>query len=69
MDLNLINLSSVKRRDTEYLWERFVPLGSISLIQGDGGTGKSWVSLAIAAAVTNGKALPGNTLHYYRRQM
>jgi len=57
-ELKMIKMSNVERRKIEYLWEPFIPLGSISLIQGNGGAGKSWLALAIAAAVTNGERLP-----------
>jgi archaellum biogenesis ATPase FlaH len=57
-ELKMITMSDVKRRKISYLFEPYIALGSLSLILGNGGTGKSWLSLAIAAAVTNGQALP-----------
>ena len=56
--LKMITMSDVKRRKISYLWEPYIALGSLSLILGNGGTGKSWLSLAIASAVTKGEALP-----------
>ena len=59
-ELKIITMSDVKRRKITYLWEQYIALGSITLILGNGGTGKSWLSLAIASAVTTGKTLPGS---------
>ena len=59
-ELKMITMSDVKRRKIPYLWEPYIALGSLSLILGNGGTGKSWFSLAIASAVTKGEALPGS---------
>jgi archaellum biogenesis ATPase FlaH len=42
-----------------WLWKPYIPFGKISLLQGDGGMGKTTVSLAIAAAVSTGASLPG----------
>jgi hypothetical protein len=44
----------------EWLWEPYIPSGAITLIQGDGGEGKTTISAAIAAAVTTGAGLPGS---------
>jgi len=59
-ELKMITMSDVRRRRIAYLWEPYIALGSLSLILGNGGTGKSWLSLAIASAVTKGEALPGD---------
>ena len=54
----LVNLSSVKREEVEWLWQDRIPLGKLTLIEGDPGAGKSWASLALACAVTTGAPLP-----------
>jgi hypothetical protein len=46
----------------EWLWEPYIPSGTISLIQGDGGEGKTTISVAVAAAVTLGAGLPGKDI-------
>jgi hypothetical protein len=53
-------MSDIHPEPVSWLWEPYIPSGAISLIQGDGGEGKTTLSLAIAAAVTRGKPLPGN---------
>ena len=57
--LKLISLRDVKPKPVEWLWEPYIPLGKISIIQGDGGEGKTTLSLALAAAITKGEALLG----------
>jgi len=58
-DLKIIKMSDIQPEPVEWLWEPYIPSGTISLIQGDGGEGKTSLSLAIAAAITNGNPLPG----------
>ena len=52
-------MSDIQPEPVEWLWEPYIPRGAISLIQGDGGMGKTTAALAIAAAVSRGDALPG----------
>ena len=58
-ELKLIKMGDIQPEPVEWLWEPYIPRGAISLIQGDGGMGKTSSSLAIAAAVSRGNALPG----------
>ena len=60
-ELRIINMSDIRSESVDWLWEPYIPSGAITLIQGDGGTGKTTVSLAIAAALTKGDALPGGS--------
>jgi len=53
-------LSEYESEENRWLWEPFIAQGTVSLISGLGGKGKSFLSLAIAAAVTKGLPLPGN---------
>ena len=57
--LKMTKLSEITSESVEWLWEGYIPRGMLTLIQGDGGEGKTTTALAIAAAVTTGKALPG----------
>ena len=57
--LKMTKLSEIQSEPVEWLWEPYIPCGMITLIQGDGGEGKTTTALAIAAAVTTGNALPG----------
>ena len=55
----LVRLSRVAREEVRWLWPDRLPLGRLTGIIGDPGVGKSWLTLAIAAAVTKGVPLPG----------
>ena len=57
-ELKIIRMSEVESEPVPWLWEPYIPYGAISLIQGDGGMGKTTLSLAIAASVTRGDVLP-----------
>ena len=58
-DLKLIKLSDVKSRPVGWLWYPFIPLGKITIIQGDPGDGKTTLALNIAAALSNGIGFAG----------
>jgi len=51
-------LQEIEPRTVEWLWHEKIPKGRISLIAGDPGIGKSWVSLDIAARVSKGTEWP-----------
>jgi hypothetical protein len=55
----IVTMRDVKPEPVEWLWKPYLPAGKISIIQGDPGSGKTTMALAIAAAVTTGKGLPG----------
>lgn len=57
-----ILLSEVKREQVEWLWQHRIPLGKITILDGDPGMGKSLLTLNIAARLTTGKPLPGQTV-------
>ena len=59
-ELKTIKMSNIRQESVEWLWEPYIPSGAITLIQGDGGMGKTTAALAIAAAVSTGTALPGS---------
>jgi hypothetical protein len=52
-------IADVKAEKVNWLWQPYIPKGKLTLEEGDPGIGKSWISLAIATAVTLGKGLPG----------
>lgn len=57
--LKIINMEDIRAEPVDWLWQPYIPLGKITIVQGDPGDGKTTMMLAIAAAVTNGDALPG----------
>jgi len=51
-------LRDIEPRDVDWLWHEKIPRGRISLIAGDPGIGKSWLSLDIASRVSTGTDWP-----------
>lgn len=50
--------SEVKAEPVEWLWSGRVPLGELTILDGDPGTGKSTLLTALAAHLTTGRGLP-----------
>ncbi|MDP2726169.1 MAG: AAA family ATPase, partial [Dehalococcoidia bacterium] len=57
----VVRLDSVTPEQVEFLWHPYIPLGKLTILEGDPGLGKSWLALAIAAAISRGVKLPGAT--------
>lgn len=53
-----IRLSDVQPEKVEWLWPGHIPLGKLTIIDGDPSLGKSNLSLDIAARVTTGRDMP-----------
>lgn len=51
-------LTNVEREQLEWLWPGRIPLGKLTLLAGDPGLGKSFVTLDIAARVSRGLPWP-----------
>ncbi len=60
-DLKIITMRDVTAEQVDWLWKPYLPLGKISIVQGDPGDGKTTMMLAVAAAVTMGGVLPGGS--------
>jgi putative DNA primase/helicase len=52
-------LSEVVPETVSFLWYPYVPLRKVTLLEGDPGQGKSWVTAALAASGSRGIPLPG----------
>lgn len=52
---NCVNLGDVEPKDVTWLWEPYIPKCEITMVEGDPECGKSWLTMAIAAAVTRGQ--------------
>lgn len=48
----------VENQDVHWLWHPYIPFGKITLLEGNPGLGKSWVTCDIAARLTRGIPLP-----------
>jgi putative DNA primase/helicase len=56
----VLRLSEVRTRRLEWLWSERIPLGKLTLLAGDPGLGKSFLSLDLASRVSTGSAWPDN---------
>src|SRR6266571_4783773 len=54
-------LSDIVERAVAWLWQDYLPLGALTLLEGEPGSGASLLALHIAACVTSGHALPGGS--------
>ena len=52
-------LSKVKAKSTEWLWEGYIALGEVTIVEGDPATNKSSLANCLAALLTRGKKMPG----------
>lgn len=51
-------LSEYEEREIEWLFYPYIPLGAITILAGDPGCGKSYLSVAFASIVSNGNRFP-----------
>ena len=54
----VVSLADVQSTNVDWLWTRRIPIGYITMMDGDPGEGKSFATLALAAALTRGDQLP-----------
>jgi len=57
--LNYKVLQEVETEEVKWLWYPYIPAGKLSLLEGDPGQGKSWITCALAADISAGRKLPG----------
>ena len=58
-ELKLISMKEIPIEMVRWLWYPYIPLGKLTLVQGDPGQGKTTFALAVIASLTRGEALPG----------
>ncbi|MFY9737700.1 MAG: AAA family ATPase [Candidatus Cybelea sp.] len=56
--LDLVDLSTVEPEQVSWLWNGRIPRAKVTVLAGDPGAGKSFLSVAISAAITGGPPLP-----------
>lgn len=56
----LVLLRDVEREDVPFLWHPYLPMGKLTIADGDPGTRKSWLCSGIATAVSLGLGLPAD---------
>lgn len=55
--------TDITEKPVKWLWYPYIPLGKITIMQGNSGIGKTMLALNIAAALSNGEQLPGDNEH------
>lgn len=55
---NIRSLAEVEERDIDWLWPGKIPLGELTILEGDPGVGKSFLAHWLAAQVCDGNRLP-----------
>ena len=56
--LKLISAESIEPKEVKWLWYPFIPIGKVTIVQGDPGDGKSTFMLKLAALMTKGEPFP-----------
>jgi len=51
-------LTEVKTQSIDWLWPKRIPLGKITILDGDPGMGKSLLAISVAASVSTGRPMP-----------
>jgi hypothetical protein len=57
-------MSDVESEEVRWLWDRRIPLGKLTVLEGDPDWGKSAITMDLAARVTTGKPMPHDTLDH-----
>ena len=53
--LKLISMREINAEEVQWLWYPYIPLGKLTILQGDPGEGKTSFILAVLAALTRGE--------------
>ena len=57
-DLKLISMDEIRTEEVKWLWYPYIPLGKLTIVQGDPSEEKTTFVLAVIAALTTGEPLP-----------
>ncbi|HEX8492999.1 MAG TPA: AAA family ATPase [Pyrinomonadaceae bacterium] len=57
--LRVVCMADIEPEQVSWLWHPYIAIGKLTILEGDPGLGKSWLTCAIACAVTRGCGLPG----------
>ena len=60
-NLRFVRMCDVLPEAVQWLWRPYIPIGKLTMLQGVEGVGKSWLLAALAAAVSRGHGLPGDS--------
>lgn len=56
--LRIINMDDVVSKPVDWLWYPYIPIGKITIVQGDPGEGKTTCILQLASLLSRGECLP-----------
>lgn len=54
----IVGLGAVEPEPVEWLWEERIPLGALTVLDGHPGTGKSTITMDLAARLSRGRRMP-----------
>ncbi|HEX7956344.1 MAG TPA: AAA family ATPase, partial [Pyrinomonadaceae bacterium] len=57
--LTLVCMADVVPETVRWLWYPYIPFGKLTILEGQPSLGKSWLTCALASAVSRGQGLPG----------
>ena len=60
--VKLVSLDQIQPEDVKWLWRGRIPLGKITILQGDPGLGKSTIALDLASRITTAREMPDGTI-------
>jgi hypothetical protein len=65
LDTPLVSIlaSSVRTRAVSWAWQGFMPFGSVTIVEGDPGDGKSTLTCDLVSRWTSGRTMPDGTAH------
>lgn len=66
-DVTLLRLVDVQPEPVRWLWPGRIPLGKLTILDGDPGLGKSLLTIDLAARVSTGRPMPDGTQSDYGR--
>lgn len=59
-NLEITRLSEIQSTEVEWLWYPYIPLGKLTIIQGDPGSGKTMLILYLTSLLSSGSPLPSD---------
>lgn len=57
--LTVVCMADVEPETVRWLWYPYIPFGKLTILEGQPSLGKSWLTCALASAVSHGRGLPG----------
>jgi AAA domain-containing protein len=58
--LMIRNFAKIQPQKTRWLWRAYIPLGTLTILDGDPGLGKSTICIDLIARVTRGQSMPND---------